>query len=94
MHVEREHLPQLKEFLQGFIDEYDADESSEGLFCESSDVAHQRAGICGNKHNAQEGRPQADAGAQREVGESVFTGEREEHMFYHFKKHQLLGLIC
>lgn len=85
MHVEREHLSQLKEFLQGFVDEYDADESSKSLLCESSDVAHQRAGVCGNQQNAQECRPQADAGAQGEVGQTVLTGEREEHMLYHFR---------
>lgn len=40
VHVEREHLPQLEEFLQGLINENDADESCEGFLCESCYIAH------------------------------------------------------
>lgn len=82
MHVDRVHLPQLEEFLQGLIDENDADESSEGFLCESCYIAHQRAGVCGNQHKAQEGRPQANASAQREVGQIVVTVERQIDMLY------------
>lgn len=40
VHVEREHLPQLEEFLQGLINENDADESCKGFLCESCYIAH------------------------------------------------------
>lgn len=40
MRVEREHLPQLEEFLQGLINENEADESCKGFLCESRYIAH------------------------------------------------------
>lgn len=79
MRVEREHLPQLEEFLQGLINENEADESCKGFLCESRYIAHQRAGVCGNQHDTQEGRPQANASAQREVGETVVTEKRQTY---------------
>lgn len=82
MHVERVHLPQLEEFLHGLIDENDADESSKGFLCESCYIAHQRAGVCGNQHKAQEGRPKANASSQREVGKTVVTEERQIGILY------------
>lgn len=71
MGVERVDLPQVEELLQGFVNEDEADEGSEGLLCEPCDVAHQRAGVRGNQEQTQQGRPQADAGPQRQVGQVV-----------------------
>ena len=62
---------QVDELLEGFVDEDEADEGGEGLLCETSDVAHQRASIRGNQHQAQRGRPQADAGPQGQIGQMV-----------------------
>lgn len=62
--VERVEFSQVEQFLQGLVDEDEADEGGEGFLCESSDVAHQRASICGNQQQTQQGRPQADAGPQ------------------------------
>ena len=66
-------LAQFKELLQRLVDEDDADERGEGLLREARDVAHQRAGVRGHQHQAQEGRPQPDAGAQRQVGQAVVS---------------------
>lgn len=62
MHVDGVVFSQVKELLQSLIDEDDADECSEGLLCESGDVADQGAGVCGHQDQTQEGRPQTDAG--------------------------------
>lgn len=82
VHIERVCLSQMNKFLQSFVDKDDADEGSEGFLCESCNVTHQRAGVCGNQHKAQEGRPQANASAQREVGQIVVTVERQIDMLY------------
>ncbi len=63
VHVERVRLSQMNEFLQSLVDENDADEGSEGFLCESCDVTHQRAGVCGNQQKTQKGRPQTDTHA-------------------------------
>lgn len=73
--VKRVDLPQVEELLQGFVNENEADEGREGLLCEPGDVAHQRAGIRGNQEQTEQGRPQADAGPQRQVGQVVVSGE-------------------
>ena len=62
--VDREVLPQVEELLQGLVDEDYADERRKGLLREAGDVTHQRAGVRGHQHQAEEGRPQADAGPQ------------------------------
>lgn len=74
MGVEGVDLPQVDQLLQGFVNKDEADEGSEGLLCEPRDVAHQRAGVRGNQDQTQQGRPQADAGPQRQVGQAVVPG--------------------
>lgn len=74
MAVKRVDLPQVEELFQGFVNEDEADESSKGLLCEPCDVAHQRAGIRGNQEQTQQGRPQANAGPQRQVRQVVLPG--------------------
>lgn len=72
--VKRIDLPQVEELLQGFVNEDEADEGSKRLLCEPCNVAHQRACVRGNQEQTQEGRPQADAGPQGQVGEVVVPG--------------------
>lgn len=62
---------QVDQFLQRLVDEDDADQCGKSFLGEASDVTHQRAGVCGHQQETEEGRPQADAGPQREVGEAV-----------------------
>ncbi len=76
--IEGIDFSQVEELLQGLVDENEADEGGEGLLCEPSDVAHQRARICGNQHQTQQGRPQADASPQRQIGQVVVPDVREE----------------
>lgn len=73
MCVEGIDFSHVEELLQGFVDEDEADEGSEGLLCEASDVAHQRACISGNQEQTEQGRPKADAGPQREIGQIVVS---------------------
>lgn len=74
MHVDREVLSQVEQLLQSFVDEDDADEGGEGLFCKSGEVADQSTGIRGHQDDTKEGRPQTDAGPQRQVRHAVVTG--------------------
>lgn len=71
MCIEGVDFSQVEELLQSLIDEDEADEGGKSLLCEPSDVAHQRASICGNQYKTQQGRPQADASPQRQIGQIV-----------------------
>lgn len=64
MCIEGVDFSQVEELLQSLVDEDEADEGSKGLLGKPSNVAHQRAGICGNQYQTQQGRPQADASPQ------------------------------
>ena len=78
VHVHRVGLSQVTQLLQSLIDEDHADEGGEGFFGEAGDVAHQRAGIGGHQHYAEEGGPQPDARPQRQIGERVLPGKPRE----------------
>lgn len=69
--VEGVVVPQVDEFLQGLVDEDDADERGEGFLCETCDVTNEGAGVCGHQHDAEESRPQTDAGPQRQIGQAI-----------------------
>ena len=77
--VHRVGLLQVTQLLQSLIDEDEAGEGGEGFFSEAGDVAHQRAGVGGHQHYAQEGGPQPDARPQREIGERVLPGKPREN---------------
>lgn len=62
MSVDGVEFSQVAQLLQGLVDEDDADEGSKGLLREASDVAHQRAGVCGHQQQTQQCRPQANTG--------------------------------
>lgn len=78
VHVDGVQLPEVEQLLQSLIDEDYADEGSEGLLGEASDVADQTAGIGGDEQQAEEGRPESDTGPQRQVGETVITEDGQE----------------
>ena len=82
MHVDRVVFSQVKELLQSFVDEDDADECSKGLLCESGDVADQGASICGHQDQTQEGCPQTNARPQRKVGQAIVTGKYRKKMLH------------
>lgn len=69
---------QVEKFLQGLVDENDADEWGEGFLCETRDVTNERTGIRGHQQDAEEGCPQTNAGPQREVGQAVLPVMDEE----------------
>lgn len=78
VHVDGVELPEVDQLLQGLVDEDDADERGEGLLGEASDVADQRAGVGGDQQQAEERRPQSDAGPQRHVVQTVVTEDGQE----------------
>lgn len=80
MRIEGVVFTQFEELLQGLVDEDEADKGGKGLLCETSDVAHQRAGICGNQNQTQQGRPQADASPQRQIRQVVVPDVRGEEI--------------
>lgn len=77
MRIEGVNFSQVEEFLQGFVDEDEANERCESLLCEASDVADQRARIRGHQDQTQQGCPEANASPQRQVGQSVVPGGTE-----------------
>ena len=98
MHVDRVVLPQVKQLLQSLVDEDDADERGKGLLRESGDVADQGAGVCRHQDETQEGRPQADAGSQRQVGQAIVAREERQrphgkHMQHYIARMNLIIII-
>lgn len=89
--IEGVDFSQVKELLQGLIDEDEADEGGKGLLCEPSDVAHQRASISGNQHQTQQGRPQADASPQRQIGQVVVPDVKGEKEFVGDDREYIIG---
>lgn len=66
--VEGKVLSQVEKFLQGLVDEDDADERGEGFLCKTCDVANEGTGVCGHQHDAEESCPQTDTGSQGQIG--------------------------
>lgn len=86
MYVDRILFSQMKQFLQGLIDKYDADKCSKGLLCESGDVADQGASISGHQNQTQEGCPQTNAGPQWQVGQAIIPGKSKDMTWYSMEK--------
>lgn len=64
-------MPQVEQLLQSLVDENDADQRCKSFLGEACDVTDKRAGIRGHQQQTEEGRPQANAGPQGEVGEAI-----------------------
>lgn len=85
MHVDRIDAAEVDQLLQSLVDEDDAYEGGEGLLCKAGDVADQRASISGHQQEAEEGRPQPDAGPQGQVGQAVVAVDKhKEALRSHF----------
>lgn len=69
-------VAQLYHLFESIVDENKADESGEALFCEAREVLHQEAGVGGDKHQAEQARPQADPQPELEVVEPIVSEER------------------
>lgn len=74
----------MHKLLQSLVDEDEADEGSEGLFCETGNVTNQGTRVCSDQNETQEGRPQADTGTKRQVRQIIVSTrterERTQHM--------------
>lgn len=71
-------VAQLYHLFESVVDEDKADKSGEALFCEAREVLHQKAGIRGDEHQAEQARPQADPQPELEVVEIVVSEERRQ----------------
>lgn len=69
-------VAQLYHLLESVVDEDEADESGEALFCEAREVLHQEAGVRGDENQAEQARPQSNPQPELEVVEPVVSEER------------------
>lgn len=69
-------VAQLYHLFKGVVDEDEADECREAFFSEACKVLHQEAGICGDQHQTEKARPQANPQPELKVVEAVVSGER------------------
>lgn len=70
-------VSKVDQLFQSLVDEDDADECGESLLREAGYVADQRAGVGSHQQQAEEGRPQADAGPQGQIGQTVVTKDTQ-----------------
>lgn len=66
---------QLYHLFESIIDEDEADERRESFFSETREVLHQEAGICGDQHQTEYTRPQADPQPELKVVEAIVSEE-------------------
>lgn len=77
MSVDRVQFSKMEKFLQCFVDEDKADERSKSFLCKTCNVTDQGAGICCNKNQTQESRPQSNTSTQGQVREIVVSAGTE-----------------
>lgn len=71
---------QLYHLLESIVDENEADERRKAFLCETCEILHQEAGICGDQHQTEHGRPQSDPQPEFKVVEAVVSeGEDTFH---------------
>lgn len=69
---------QLYHLFEGIINEDEADERRETFLGEACEVLHQEAGVCGDQHQTEKTRPQADPQPELKVVEVMVSEEIEE----------------
>lgn len=70
-------VAQLYHLLERVVDEDEADERREAFLSETREVLHQEAGVCGDQHQTEYARPQADPQPELEVVETVVSEEED-----------------
>lgn len=78
VHIDGVVLEGANHLLDGIIDEDEADERGEALFCEAGDVLDDKAGICGHQDQALDGRVEANPEAELHVVQTVASGRQRE----------------
>lgn len=76
--VNRVVVAQLYHLFESVVDEDEADERGEAFLGEAREVLHQEAGVCGDQHQTEYARPQADPQPELKVVEAVVS-EEEAH---------------
>lgn len=74
--VDRVVVPQLYHLFESVVDEDEADERREAFLCETREVLHQEAGVCGDQHQTEYRRPQADPEPELKVVQAVVSVEK------------------
>ncbi len=88
-------VSQVDEFLQGLVDEDDADEWGKGFLCKTCDVANQGTGICSHQRDTEESCPQTNTGSQWQIGQAVLPvwrlkGGQSLWNMWEIKSHRIL----
>ncbi len=71
-------VSQLYHLFKSIIDEDEADERREAFLSETCEVLHQEAGVCGDQHQTEKARPEADPQPELKVVEAVVSEERRQ----------------
>lgn len=71
--VDRVVVSQLDHLFESVVDEDEADERREAFLGETREVLHQEAGVCGDQHQTEYRRPQADPEPELEVVQAVVS---------------------
>lgn len=69
-------VAQLDHLFESVVDEDEADERREAFLGEPREVLHQEAGVCGDQHQTEKGRPQANPQPELKVVEAVVSEEK------------------
>lgn len=64
---------QLDHLFESVVDKDEADERGEAFLCETCEILHQEAGVCGHQHQTEKTRPQADPQPKLEVVKAVVS---------------------
>lgn len=78
VHVDWIDMSEVEKLLQCLVDEDNAYKGGKGLLCKAGDVADQRAGVSSHQQEAEEGRPQAYAGPQGQIGQTVVAVDKHK----------------
>lgn len=76
MKVYRVVVAQLDHLFESIVDEDEADERREAFLSETCEVLHQEAGICGDQHQTEQARPQANPQPKLKVVEAIVSEEK------------------
>lgn len=76
--VNRVVVAELYHLFERVVDEDEADEGREAFLCETCEVLHQEAGICGHQHQTEYSRPEADPQPKLKVVQAIVSEEKRQ----------------
>lgn len=69
-------VAQLDHLFESIVDENEADERREAFLSETCEVLHQEAGVCGDQHQTEKARPQANPQPKLKVVEGIVSEQK------------------